>query len=162
MFTIETRDVPEQTVLTEQRVILAADLPAYVDETMARLWAIAESVGGVIGPAFFIYHDEITNEHAGPMEICLPIDSARAGETDSPTRVEPAHREAYTRIPKHLVEFPQILTAYEAVEGWLAETGNQMIDSPREVYFADYMAASPDDLVCDIAFPIAAGEGTAE
>lgn len=158
MFTIETRDVPAQTVLTEQRVVIAPDLPAYIEETMARLWAIAESVGGVTGPAFFIYHDEITDEHAGPMEMCLPIDPARASETPAPTRIEPAHREAYTRIPKHLVEFPQILTAYEAVEGWLAETGTQMTDSPREVYFTDYMAAGPDDLVCDIAFPIATNQ----
>ncbi len=160
MFAIETRDVPAQTVLTEQRVVLASDLQGYIDDTMGRLHAIAESIGGVTGPAFFIYHDEITNEHAGPMEICLPIDPIRAAETGAATRVEPAHREAYTRIPKHLVEFPQILAAYEAVEGWLAETGNQMADSPREVYFADFMAAGPDDLVCDIAFPIAAsGEG---
>lgn len=158
MFTIETRDVAEQTVLTEQRTVFAHELPAYIDETMARLWGIAGSIGGVTGDAFFIYHDEITNEHAGPMEMCLPIDPSRASETDAPTRVEPAHREAYTRITKQVCEFPEILTAYEAVEGWLAETGNVMADSPREVYFTDFMAAGPDDPVCDIAFPYTSGK----
>ncbi len=162
MFTIETRDVPAQTVLTEQRVVLAQDLPAFVDDATPRLMALAESVGGVTGAAFFIYHDEITNDHAGPMEICIPIDPARAGETDAQTRIEPAHREAYTRIPKRLVEFPDILSAYQAVEGWMAETGARMTDSPREVYFADIMSAGPDDLVCDIAFPIAVEGGGEE
>ena len=159
MFTIETREVPTQTVLTEQRTVFAHELQAFIDDAMGRLLGIADSIGGVTGPAFFIYHDEITDDHAGPMEICLPVDPAQATETDAPSRVEAGHREAYTRIPKRLVEFPEILTAYQAVEGWIAENDTEMIDSPREVYFADFMAAGPEDLVCDIAFPIAPVEG---
>ena len=45
--------------------------------------------------------------------------------------------------------------AYEAVEQWMAKHNRQMTASPREVYFADFMNADPDDEVVDIAFPIA-------
>jgi hypothetical protein len=71
------------------------------------------------------------------------------------SRSEPAHREAYTRITKAQVEFPQILSAYEAVDGWIRSEGRTMTGSPREVYFADFAAAGPTDEVCDIAFPVA-------
>ena len=83
----------------------------------------------------------------------MPIPSGRAG--DVPSRIEPAHREAYTRITKAQVEFPQILSAYEAVDGWIRSEQKSMTGSPREVYFADWEAAGPNDEVCDIAFPVA-------
>jgi len=66
-----------------------------------------------------------------------------------------ARREAYTRIRKSMVEYPRILTADDAVEGWIATPGKSMSGSPREVYFADFMNAAPDDEVVDIAFPVA-------
>ena len=37
---------------------------------------------------------------------------------------------------------------------WMGEHGRAMTASPREVYFADVMAAAPQDEVCHVAFPI--------
>jgi hypothetical protein len=53
------------------------------------------------------------------------------------------------------VEFPQILSAYEAVDQWIRSNGKTMTGSPREPYFADWDAAGADDEVCDVAFPSA-------
>jgi hypothetical protein len=75
--------------------------------------------------------------------------------TEAATRTEPAHREAYLRITKAQVAFPQILSAYDAVAQWLSERGRNPSGAPREVYFADWSAAGPNDEVCDIAFPVA-------
>ena len=69
-------------------------------------------------------------------------------------RVEPARRLAYTRIVKAQVAHPQIIAAFEAVERWMAGQGIEPAGPCREVYFADWDAAGPDDAVCDIAFPI--------
>ncbi|MGI8963813.1 MAG: MerR family transcriptional regulator [Thermomicrobiales bacterium] len=154
MFEIQERNLPEQFILTEQRHSTVSGLTDWFDDCMPRLHELAANHGGVTGPAFIIYHGEVNEESDGPVEVCVPVDPAGKGELAAPTRVEPAHREAYTRIRKSLVEYPQILTAYDAVEQWIATNGKQVSGSPREVYFTDFMAAGPDDEVVDIAFPI--------
>ena len=155
MFEIQERDNPEQMVLTEQRHTTVSGLQAWLDDCMPRLHTLAASNGSITGPAFIIYHGEVSEESDGPVEVCIPIDPANRDTIGGPTRVEPAHREAYTRITKSMVAYPEIINAYDAVEAWMSTHGKQMTGSPREVYFADFMNAEPDDEVVDIAFPIA-------
>jgi len=72
-----------------------------------------------------------------------------------PLRCEPAHREAYVRLVKAPVEYPPILSAYDAVAHWSGSRGQNCIAAPRESYFTDLHAAAPTDEVCDVAFPLA-------
>ena len=155
MYEIKERDVPEQVALTEQRHVTVHGLDDWLGDSLPRLHTVAARSGGIAGPAFVIYHGEVNEESDGPVEVCVPIVGNRQGAGSAPTRVEQAHREAYTRIRKSQVEFPQILDAYEAVEQWIAKNNRQMTGSPREIYFADFMNAGADDEVVDIAFPIA-------
>jgi DNA-binding transcriptional MerR regulator len=155
MFEIQQRDVAEQLVLTEQRHIRARELPAWMGAAFGRLHTSAERFGGVTGPALAIFHGEVNEDSDGPVEVCVPIDPGLEPGKDVAARTEPAHREAFVRIRKAMVEYPQILTAYDAVERWVTANGIAIAGSPREVYFTDFMAAGPDDEVCDIAFPIA-------
>ena len=69
-------------------------------------------------------------------------------------RREPAHREAYVRLRKAQVAFPQILSAYDGVTAWVALQGLAAAGAPREVYFTDFVSAGPAEEVCDVAFPI--------
>ncbi|MGI8486564.1 MAG: MerR family transcriptional regulator [Thermomicrobiales bacterium] len=154
MFEIQERETPAQTVLTEQRHTTVNGLAGWLSDCMPRLHNVVAERGGVAGSAFIIYHGEVSEESDGPVEVCIPIHPAHEGEFDAPTRIEPAHREAYARITKSLVEYPQILTAYDAVEQWIPKNGKAISGAPREVYFADFMNAGPDDEVVDIAFPI--------
>jgi DNA-binding transcriptional MerR regulator len=152
MADIETREVPEQQVLTEQRHTTVEGLDSWISEGFGRLMQAAEAVGGVTGAAFVIYHGQVDEDSDGPVELCVPVSGA-AGP-GAAARVEPAHREAFLRIPKRQVEFPQILGAYEQVEQWARDNGHTPAGAPREIYFNDFMAAGPDDLVCDVAWPI--------
>jgi DNA-binding transcriptional MerR regulator len=154
MYEILEREIPEQAVVSEQRHVTVHGLTDWFDECMPRLHGVAENNGGIVGPAFIIYHGEVNEESDGPVEVCVPVGVDRLGTIDAATRIEPAHREAYTRIRRAQVEYPQIIDAYDAVEQWVARENRQMAGSPREVYFADFMNAGPDDEVCDIAFPI--------
>ena len=79
---------------------------------------------------------------------------ARLTSTHRRAEFERAHREAYTRITVAQAEFPQILSAYEAVERWVQQNGKEMLGPPREVYFGDFAHLAPNDEGCDIAFPI--------
>lgn len=152
--TVQTREVPAQLVLTEQRHVSPEELPAWIGEATMRLLTAAEPAGGAAGPSFVVYHGEVDHDSDGPAEVCVPIDPAKAELVSAPTRQEPAHREAYLRIPKAQVQFPQILSAFDAVARWITAHDQVAILPPREVYFTDWHSAGPDDDVCDVAHPI--------
>ena len=152
MFTIQQRDVPEQLVLTEQRHVKAAELPAWIRAAGGRLTTAASGHGGISGPAFIVYHGPLSADKDSLVEMCVPIRNEKGN--GAAMRREPAHREAYVRITKSQVEFPEIQHVYRAIAQDLESKGIETTDSPREVYFTDFFAAKPTDEVCDIAFPI--------
>ena len=154
MFEIRERDVPEQLVLTEQRHVRVPELEGWLMTAMARLDDSANRYGGMAGPEFVVFHGEVNEDSDGPVEVCAPIDLSREGATDQPMRREPAHREAYVRLTKAQTDFPQILSAYDAVEQWITAHGRIVAGSPREIYFTDFGTAAPNDEVCDVAFPM--------
>ena len=155
MFDVREREVPEQLVLTEQRHVNAADLPEFIGAAAQRLVRTAGDHGGVAGPMFVVYHGEVNEDSDGPVEVCVPIGMTTDGSRDAATRTEPAHREAYVRLVKAQVAYPQILSAFDAVAGWIGSHGQTVAAAPREVYFADWDASGPGDEVCDVAFPVA-------
>ncbi|MFI9010070.1 MerR family transcriptional regulator [Actinosynnema sp. NPDC053489] len=153
MYEVEQREVPEQVVLTEQRHLLQPALVEWLRSSLDRLVRAAGEHGGASAAPFVVYHGEVNEDSDGPVEACVPIAAAEPPDGVA-ARVEPAHREAYVRLTKAQVAFPQILSAYDAVAAWIKENGHAVHDAPREVYFADFAAAGPDDEVCDIAFPM--------
>ncbi|MFF9816535.1 MerR family transcriptional regulator [Streptomyces sp. NPDC014006] len=162
-FEVETVEVPAQVVLAEKRHTLADELPAWIGASMGRLGAAARECGGVVASPFVVYHAEVSMESDGPAESCVPVAdeeaarawaAARGRAWETVVRVEPARRLAYTRITKAQVAHPQILAAFEAVEAWMKERGLEYDGPCREIYFADWDAAGPEDPVCDVAFPV--------
>jgi len=118
-------------VLTEQRHTTVDGLTGWIGEGFGRPMQAAEQAGGVTGAAFVVFHGQVDEDSDGPVELCAPV-SGPAGP-DVAARTEPAHREAYLRIPKFQVEFPQILRAYEEVEQWIRDSGHLPAGSPREI-----------------------------
>ncbi|MBW8795165.1 MAG: MerR family transcriptional regulator [Streptomyces sp.] len=163
-FAVETVEVPAQVVITEKRHTLADELPAWIGASLGRLEAAARECGGVTGAPFVVYHAEVSMESDGPAEACVPVADEAAARAwaerhgrpwETSVRVEPACTLAYTRISRAQVAHPQILAAFEAVERWVAGREGLAYDGPcREVYFADWDAAGPEDPVCDVAFPV--------
>ncbi|RPE43070.1 MerR-like DNA binding protein [Streptomyces sp. Ag109_O5-1] len=163
-FAVETVEVPAQVVITETRHTLADELPAWIGASLGRLEAAARECGGVTGAPFVVYHAEVSMESDGPAEACVPVADEAAARAwaerhgrawETKVRIEPACTLAYTRIRKAQVAHPQILAAFEAVEHWIAGQEGLEYDGPcREVYFADWDAAGPQDPVCDVAFPV--------
>ncbi|MEU2282127.1 MerR family transcriptional regulator [Streptomyces sp. NPDC013178] len=164
-FEVETVDVPAQVVITEKRHTLADELPAWIGASLGRLEEGAAACGGVTGAPFVVYYSEVSMESDGPAESCVPVADEAAARAwvegrgrgrDVSVRVEPARRLAYTRIAKAQVAHPQILAAFEAVEAWMKREGLEYDGPCREIYFADWEAAGPQDPVCDVAFPVRA------
>ncbi|MDA4886440.1 MerR family transcriptional regulator [Streptomyces sp. MS2A] len=162
-FVVETVDVPEQVVITETRHTLADELPQWIGASLERLEEAARSCGGVTAAPFVVYHADVSAESDGPAESCVPVADEAAARAwceergrarGTRVRVEPAGRLARTRITKAQVAYPQILAAFGAVEEWIAAQGLTVTGPCREVYFADWEAAGPQDPVCDVAFPV--------
>ncbi|WP_345037191.1 MerR family transcriptional regulator [Streptomyces sannanensis] len=165
LYEVKLCDVAEQVVLTERRHLLSDELPRWIPAAFGRLERAAAECGGMTGAPFVAYYAEVSEESDGPAEVCVPVADAAAAEayaaasgrgSGAAVRIEPARRLAYTRITKAQVAYPQILSAYEAVEEWVGQQG-LTIDGPcREVYFEpDWDGAGPDEEVCDIACPVA-------
>jgi len=151
---VRVRDIPEQLVLTEQGHMQVDKLSAWIGAALGRLTGAARSVGGVAGPVFVVYHGEVNEDSDGPVEACVPVGLEADGSAGLALRVEPEHREAFVRLRKAQVEFPQILSAFDAVAQWIGAQGLEVAASPREIYFTDFLAAAPGDEVCDVAFPV--------
>jgi DNA-binding transcriptional MerR regulator len=163
-FTVETVDTAAQVLLTQSRHTLADELPAWIGASLGRLEAGAAACGGSTGAPFVVYHAEVSMESDGPAEACVPVADESAARVwaaehgrswETRVRVEPAGRLVYTRISKAQVAYPQILAAFEAVERWVAGRGLEITGPCREIYFADWETAGPEDPVCDVAFPVA-------
>ena len=157
---VQVRDVSEQRVLVEQRHVAVEELPRWIGAAMSRLVAAARDHGGVAGFPFVVYYGEVNEDSDGPAEACVPIapDNAASATIDSTAthamRIEPAHREAYVRLRKAQVAFPQILSAYDGVARWAAAKELEITGAAREIYFADFRSAGSSDEVCDVAFPV--------
>jgi hypothetical protein len=156
-FEVREREVPEQLVLTEQRHVRVDELATWIDAAIWRLMKVAHELGAQVGDRFVVYHGEVNEDSDGPVEACAPIPpDTPPADLSMPARREPAHREAYVTITKAQLEFPQILSAYDAVADWVSSAGLAYAGPPREVYLRDVniAAAAPADPVCHIAYPI--------
>jgi DNA-binding transcriptional MerR regulator len=152
-FEIRERDVPDRLLLTETRHLRVTELRPWLIDALHRLPETASADGGLAGSPFVIYHGAVDEDGDGPVEVCVPV---RPGTDRPATRHEPAHREAYVTVTKAQLEFPRILSAFDAVSGWICSAGLASCGPPREVYRddTDVPAAAPDDVVCDVAYPI--------
>ena len=155
MFEVKTREVLEQKVLSLQRNVYVKDLSPFIGEAMGELYGyLAEKGLEVSGAGFVVYHNEVNEDSDGPAEVCVPFRGSVEPTGEMRVRLEPAHREAFTRITKGEVAFPGILQAFDAVHDWVEGQGFRGAAPPREVYFADWNAVSEDDPACDVAWPI--------
>ncbi|MCU1390682.1 MAG: putative MerR family transcriptional regulator [Ilumatobacteraceae bacterium] len=152
---IRTRHVAAQRVMTIQRRLHAHQTAGFVAEARA---AFAEHLGDIesIGPFTLIFHGIVDDESDGPIEAVLGCPESMQPSARVGIRTEPAHDEAYTTITKAEWAYPAILAAYDAVACSPEAQGRPgSALSCREVYLVDPDTIGDDELVCDIAFPLA-------
>jgi DNA-binding transcriptional MerR regulator len=155
MFTIHTRNVPAARVMSIQRRLHASETDAFVREAKAAFAAHLDGTNPT-GPFMLIFHGIVSDEDDGPLEAALGCPGDVQPTDLIGIRTEPAHGEAYTTITKREWAYPAILAAYDAVACSAesrARSGSRL--SCREVYVAEPDDVELDDLICDVAFPLA-------
>ena len=152
---IQLREVPDQLVLCEKRRVPITELNKWLPRTIGRLIGVAAEHGGVDGEVFVVFHGEVNEDSDGPVEVCVPA-AGPVSARSAAAQLVAAHLEAYLTITRAELEFPQILSGYDAVADWISGAGMTPAGPPREVYRCgiDVATAAPEVPVCDIAFPV--------
>jgi effector-binding domain-containing protein len=162
-----TRDVPEQMVISEQRMVDQAALERWLPGAMSRvLEAAGDAAAGTLDqpylerdhlprePVFIVLYEGNPNDGETAVECGTPLRAGAPAPAEAAARVIPAHREAYCRVTKSMVESGRIGEVYVAIEKWISDSGMQVAAAPRETYWTDFYAAGGDDVVFDVAFPV--------
>lgn len=164
---VRMREVPEQTVVTEQRMVDQKALEQWLPEAMARVHKAAGDMSAGTAeqphllrnhvanePVFVVIYEGNPNEGETAVECCTVLRAGVTAPESVATRSIPAHREAYVRIKKGTVQSGELGDVYVAIERWIEDQGLEVSAAPRETYWTDFYSAAEDDEVFDVAFPV--------
>jgi hypothetical protein len=164
---VQLRDVPEQVVVTEQRMVDQAALEGWLPGAMSRVHkAAGDAAAGTVDqpylqrdhlpaePVFIVIYEGNPNQGETAVECCTPLRTGIPAPADAATRAIPAHREAYVRVAKSIVESGHLGDVYMAIEQWIGSKELDVAAAPRETYWTDFYSAAGNDVVFDVAYPV--------
>jgi hypothetical protein len=164
---VRIREVPEQVVVTEQRMVDQKALEEWLPGAMARVRRSAgDAAAGTVEqpyllrdhvadePVFIVIYEGNPNEGETAVECCTPLHAGSTAPGGVATRTIPAHREAYVRVQKQTVQSGDLGNVYVGIENWIAGHGSEIAAAPRETFWTDFFAAAAEDEVFDVAFPV--------
>jgi DNA-binding transcriptional MerR regulator len=105
MYEVATQEMPERSLLCLKRNVYEQGAWAFGKEFIAILRERPlPKIGGREGAFFIIYWGQVSADSDGPMEWCKPVPAAEASALaqrypELSLRIEPAHREAFARLP---------------------------------------------------------------
>lgn len=148
------RVVADQHIISVNRRVSVDGLDEFIDEAMNGMARLLEGNGY----PFVIYHDGLTVDSPGTVEVCQPIDPDFGRRLELPEgiirRVEPEHAEAWVTVSRAELAFPEIDEIYAGLDADLTDRGWQRNGAPREVYWGEWNDAAIDDPTCDVCFPV--------
>ena len=150
-FEVSLRTVPDSAVLASTRHTSARELPDVIRSSAAKLLQLADGRGGPSGGLVVIYHGQVGWESDGPIEVRVPLRDAERAH-----RVEREHLQLFTRVVSEDVQFPRILSAFEAVQMRASQLGFTHAGPPRVIYTPDNQDSVPR---CEVALPVTTNEG---
>jgi hypothetical protein len=164
---VRLREVPEQIVITEQRMVDQQELERWLPGAMARVHKAAGDVAAGTAhqphllrehvadePVFIVIYEGNPNQGETAVEVCTPLRAGSTAPAGAAVRPIPAHREAYLRVTKRTVESGGLGDVYLTVESWVGGHEMQIEAAPRETFWTDFNAAAADDEVFDVAYPV--------
>lgn len=156
-YDIQTRTIPERTLLIIGRHLHASETGAFFDDAFARLRSAGPGVEGIAGCPFLVFYGEVSDDSDGPIELCRPV-AASVGVgpamADVQLRAEPAHDEVFIRLALKEMGWPALAPAADALEAWVSEGRREPGGVLRQVLIADQRTATPDTPVCDLSIPL--------
>jgi len=121
MYDVLTKKVDEQAYRSQMKHVFVPALEPFIVDTFRELGR-----DDAREPGFVLYHGAVNNEEDGPVEVCVP--------TDEGDKRLPAGEIAFTEISGEQCQFPEILSAYDAVYRWVKQHGREAAGPAREIY----------------------------
>ena len=153
---VQTTEMPDRQMLSITRHVYIGELHDHLRGSYEQLAQIIADAGVERdGKPVAIYHGHVNEEHNGPVEVGIPVESVPAVDGAVQSGVLRGGSVAYTMLTLRQAHFPEILCHYDAVYKWIEENGHQTADSPREVYLTRPMddEAEMDQPFMEIAWP---------
>ncbi|MDQ3702886.1 MAG: MerR family transcriptional regulator [Chloroflexota bacterium] len=156
-YPVKVKEVPAQHVVSQTSHVYVKDLEGFLRSSLDALAEHVQRVGGrQSGAPLAIYHGKVDEESDGPVQVCLPVAApAVAGDATASDQL-PAGPVAYTPLTYSQAEFPDILSAYQAVATWARQHGHDLAGSPREYYLVPpkEQTGTPEQVIMEIHWPL--------
>jgi DNA-binding transcriptional MerR regulator len=121
MFEVQTKELGPVRYVGRTARMRVQELDRFIEETARELRGTHEAAGD----DFVVYHGAVNEDEDGPVEVGLP--TLEGEKTLGPFEV------AFTVAVGPQTEFPEILSAYEAVSGWMRSNGREPAGPPFEI-----------------------------
>ncbi|MFY1688244.1 MerR family transcriptional regulator [Plantactinospora sp. WMMB782] len=143
------RDVPATKVLCRSRHVDTGGLDDLIHTAGDDIRAHLRNSGRPdSAPLLVHFHDLVTPDSAGLVEVAVPYGGSVEPVDDLYARLLPAHTEAYLPVPAGYHDFPLVLRAYDAVEAWTdARPDVTCVGHPYEIH-------PGTDAPFDVAYPV--------
>ena len=184
MYDVNVRDLPDRQILCLQRHLNAADTVSVGREFIGRFRDGSgptpeepgepaepgrpkgsegpEDLERVAGAPFVIFYGHVSEDSDGPVEWCRPVPAGQAAELaarfpELTLRIDPAHEEAFVRLPTAEEAGRQWLPVLQAMESWGEAHYRQPAGAIRQLLL--WPRTSPGyGPECDFAVPLVPGE----
>jgi DNA-binding transcriptional MerR regulator len=163
MYDVGTRDLPARQLLCLQRHLNATDTVGLGKEFIGRFRdGNVPRIDGVAGAPFVIFYGHVSEDSDGPVEWCRPVPAEQAADLaaqfpDLTLRADPAHEEAFVRLPTAEEAGRQWLPVLQAMETWGEAHHRQPAGAIRQLLL--WPRTSPGyGPECDFAVPLVPGE----
>ncbi|WP_053373466.1 MerR family transcriptional regulator [Paenibacillus sp. FJAT-27812] len=145
---VQLVETPPMNILYMRQVMSSNDYAAGYGKYFSRLYEkIASEKLTLLGAPMTIYHSSEYNPAGNDTEFAIPIAEPVKGTRDLPGQLcaKSALKDSYSKLT----------SVYAKLREWVENEGYQLAKSPYEVYLTDpNQAASPEDIVTEVYFPI--------
>ena len=148
-YDVQTRIVPERTLLSIRRHLHADETDAFFGDAFARLRSAAPGVEGIAAGALSWCSTGRSATIATGRWNCAgrwPRQRRGPGRAmaDVQLRVESAHDEVFIRLRLQDMGWPALMPAVDALEAWMRGQRREPAGALRQVLIADQRTAAPD------------------
>ena len=152
---VQQRSVPAQQMLCAVQRLKPQHLTRFVNgATLALPAVLTEQAARQLGPVIVIYHQPVTEDSDGPVEVCVPFEGLLNAPEGLVTRLDPPHHEAYVPMTKAQFRESALFNAARRELEAYAGANGEVLGPLRQIDFGVWEIRQETDMVGELALPM--------